>query len=196
MPTLGLPECRPLSSGNRRSVNELEPVASDLHIPASEPSPESVRKIEVIPREGGISGPDVAKKQLVSTDAGTQTETHPSSSTETHSDSATEQCLRFIMDNRESSYLDFMLSAKKLKMGMERENTLFQESYKTDSSNRQYNSSWKKWKKYVWEIQPKVINTNFCVGFLKHLHDSGLAASTIGTIKSLNSHNQCQLHLA
>ena len=181
--SIRLPECRPPSSGNRRSVSELEPVASDLPLPPSEPLIESARKTEDLQRESGPSGTNVAEKQLVSASAGTQTETLTPPSTETHSDSAATKCLRFLMDNRESTYLDFLLLAKKLCKGVERENALFQESYLLSSSMRQYNSSWKKWKAYVYKKEPKSIDLNFCTGFLKHLHDSGLAAS-IGTIKS------------
>ena len=85
----------------------------------------------------------MAEKQLVPSDAGTQTNPHPAPSTDTHSDSPEKVCIRFILDNRESTFMDFMLLARKLNKGMEHENTIFSESHKKTSSQKQYNSSWK-----------------------------------------------------
>ena len=67
---------------------------------------------------------------------------------------------------------------------MKEENVVFLENYKALSTKRQYESNWKKWMAYVTAQQPTEITIDFCVSFLKSLHEKGLASSTINTLKS------------
>ena len=69
-------------------------------------------------------------------------------------------------------------------LGVSEENVNFLEGDKRRSTKRQYESDWKKWISYVRAQKPEAINIDFCISFSRSLHERGLAASTINSIKS------------
>ena len=67
---------------------------------------------------------------------------------------------------------------------MSEDNIRFSELYKSFTTHRQYQSWWKKWVAHVRSERPTAITLDFCVSFIRTLHESGLAASTITSLKS------------
>ena len=69
-------------------------------------------------------------------------------------------------------------------MGIASENVLFIEQYKTDSTKRQYEASWKRWVSFIKQLNPPAITPDVCISFFKSLHDDEMAATTITSYKS------------
>ena len=123
-------------------------------------------------------------KQWASGDSGAQTISDELAGPSVDTVSAGEECLRFLLASRESMYMDFMRLASELRDEIQPVNTNFSEGYLADSSQNQHSYGWKKLIKYLHDNDTKVVTKDTCLSFLYHLHESGLAASTVNTIKS------------
>ena len=121
---------------------------------------------------------------MVSPDSGDEIQTDSISQSISISESPSEDCLRFILENGEASFDDFIKFAFEKREGIQRSNIEFIEEYKRPSTKRQYNASWKRWRSFVLSKVPSIIDKNFCISFFKHLYDNGLSASTITSYKS------------
>ena len=183
-PTVCRPERRPSCSRDGRLVLGLEQVAEHLPLPPCETSVQSPPQAEVLQGDSGHCSSFVAKEQLVSASHRTPAQTGPAPTADTQSDSTSEACLRFIMADGEASFDDFLVLAMGRRKEMSEDNVRFSEMYKTLSTHRQYQSWWKKWVAYVRSKKPEVISLDFCVSFLRSLHEDGLASSTITSLKS------------
>ena len=170
--------------GDRCDVPRLESLGSHLPISPNQSSSEGAEQAPHLPRDGCSGGPQMAQEQLVSPGFGTETAPCSSAGPSTYSGSTEEDCLRFILADVQPSANDFFAYALEKRKGIQPHNTRFLEEYKKASTDRQYQSNWKKWASYVRLHRPSAITPDFCVGFFKHLHDSGLAASTITSLKS------------
>ena len=183
-PTVRSPECRPQSSGDGRIVSRLEQVAEHLPLPTSKTLVESSTQTEIIQRDCGTGCSPMAEEQLVPVSHGTPPTTGTSSRTDTHPDGTSEACLRFIMDDGKASFDDFLVLAMGRRMGISEDNVRFSEQYKALSTQRQYGSWWNKWIAYVRLHKPDVVSLDFCISFLRSLHEGGLASTTINSLKS------------
>ena len=126
----------------------------------------------------------MAQEHVVSANAGAKTKNDPTPSTSADSDSTATNYLRFLLDNEAPSLDDFVHLAMDVRLGIQKQNYDFINSYKKKSTENQYRSSWKKWVEFVQLKSPTCINMDFCISFFKSLHDRGLASSTINSVKS------------
>ena len=173
------------SSGESRGrlVGGLESMGKGIPVSSSQPAMEGPQQTQDIQGDGSSCGSELASKQLVSTHSGTQTSENPPSGSSAKPSCPKEDCLRFLLDNEQPSFDDFMAFANAKAEGVEAANTRFLEN-RRDSSLRQYRSSWAKFHSYVREQEPAKIDVNFCISFFRALQASGLAPGTIQTIKS------------
>ena len=182
--TVCSPERRPSSSGNRRNVLGLEPVGEHLSLPASKTFIESSSQTPNFQGSGGLGCSSVAEEQLVSTNNRTQAQDDSSLPADAVPNSTGEACLRFILDDGKASFDDFLVLAMGRDLNLSEDNIRFSEKYKAFTTHRQYDSWWKKWVLFVRSKQPAKITLDFCISFLRHLHEGGLASSTLNSLKS------------
>ena len=183
-PALRSPEYRPPSCRSRRSVVKLEPVGENLHLPSHELNAQGPRQTEDLPGHSRSGSPTVAQEQLVPAPPSDETTTGTSPCADPDANSSAKACLRLILADPEITLDRFLKFAMGRFYNMKEENVVFLENYKALSTERQYESNWKKWMAYVTTHQPSEITVDFCVSFLKSLHEKGLASSTINTLKS------------
>ena len=183
-PTVCSPEYRPTSSGSGCDDNGLESVEIDLPLSSSESFNESARKTKNLQGQNSLDCTNVAEIKLVSSDSGTQTSAVPFAGPSVDTISTEEKCLRYILANRQSSYMDFLKVAREWRRGIEPVHTDFSESHLAPTSKRQYSSGWKKFVNYIHTTRPNSVTVNTCVGFFKHLHEKGLASTTVCNVKS------------
>ena len=80
--------------------------------------------------------------------------------------------------------MDFLEFALRRGEEIDEEFTRFVESYKRESTARQYNSSFKKFVAFLHDVRLTRMTKNLAIAFFKSLHDRGLVHTTIATIKS------------
>ena len=178
------PEPRPSGSGSGCDGIRLEPVGEHLLISPIQHVDGSPRQAQDIQGESSHNSSTMAEEQLVSISSRTRSQAGAHPTTDTQSASAKPDCLRFILEDEQASRADFLKLALGRDVGLSEENVTFLEGDTRRTTKRQYQSGWKKWTTYVREQNPQNISIDFCVSFFKSLHDSGLASSTINSIKS------------
>ena len=178
------PQHRSGVGGNGCFGTGLESMEHSLSVSSIQSHHESPCQTQNIQRDSGRDHAILAAEQVVSPNYRAQPEDHHSPKSGPVTDSTGRDCLRFILENREAPVDDFFKFALKLRKGISTQNAQFLDDYKSTSTQRQYNSSWKKWVAYVHRQQPTSISLDFCISFFKHLHDEGLAPLTITSYKS------------
>ena len=181
---LHCPERRPGRGRDGRSINRVESVEENLHVPASQPSDEGAGQTENFSGNSSHSGSPMATKQLVSTGSGNEPQTGSPTDTSPQPVSTEEACLSFILANPEASLVDFLEIALGKRRKVQPVNVKFTEDGKALTTHRQYQSWWKRWMAFVTEQQPQSITEDFCLSFFRSLHEEGLAASTLKSLKS------------
>ncbi|XP_068247350.1 uncharacterized protein [Palaemon carinicauda] len=180
--------CGPVRGPQGRSggchVTGLEQMVQDIPVPSPQPSAESPLQTENLQRDSGPSGSQVALEQLVPPGPGAAAHADPPPGPSSLSASTEVNCLRFITESQGPSSHDFLSLAVKKRFGISKKSLDFLEEYKTESTRRQYESSWRKWVSFVKAKNPTEITIDFCMSFFIHLHGQGLAANTITTCKS------------
>ena len=80
--------------------------------------------------------------------------------------------------------MDFLKFAAKRWFQIDSDNISFTESDKTESTIRQYNSAFRKLASFIRQESLTEMSINLTLSFFRFLHESGLASSTVTTIKS------------
>ena len=170
------------SNSYGRNDSRLGQVA--FHLPVSSPqSPiKSFGQTEDVQRDSCSNSPNVAVQQLVPSHTGTEPDDPIPGCSSALSDSSGQDCLRLILDDPELKMHDFLLYALGKSFSKENVELILQD--KRVSTRGQYQSVWKKWVSFVHSQQPRVINTDFCLSFLRHMHQEGRKATTIASYKS------------
>ena len=172
------------SSGDGCDVAGLEPVDSHLFVSSVQSSVESFGQTSNLQGDGCSSGSQVAQKQLVPSCSGVGSSSDSSAGPSVVSGCSAGDCLRFLLDNKEPSAHDFLVLASKSKFDVQKDKIDFIENYKSFTTRRQYQASWKKWVSYIQEHKPTTITMDFCLAFFISLHEEGLASKTISSYKS------------
>ena len=159
-------------------------MGEDLHLSPSESAHESTGQTQDLQRDSSHSSASMAKEQLVPIGVGTQTQTGAPSTSGTDTSSTAQICLRTLLNDEQITFASFLQLSMGLSLGLSPSNVQFREISKRVSTRKQYQSDWKKWMCYVRKEKPSEITIDFCFSFLRHLHDMGLASSTITSIKS------------
>ncbi|XP_068213459.1 uncharacterized protein [Palaemon carinicauda] len=177
---------QPGSSGLRhgRNVIGLEHLGENLPIPTNKFVNEGTRQTQDFQRPSGSSSPQMAQEQLVSTSGGTGSRPSTDPQSNPNTSSTNSQCVSFLKNSECPNFMDFMKFAAQREADIDPQNTLFLESDKKDSTLRQYDSAVKKLAKFLKDSKAEVMTMNLTVSFYRSLFESGLAASTITTIKS------------
>ncbi|XP_068227869.1 uncharacterized protein [Palaemon carinicauda] len=172
------------SSGNGHDDPGLESLDEDLPVPTIQPPHEGYGQASIFQRDGGSGGSSVAKEQLVFHGHRIEPQVGAVAQPDSVPGGTVGDCLRFIMENEKPSSHDFFDLAIEKKFQIQCDKLEFAENYKLSSTMTQYETSWKKWVKYVKDKNPGSITIDFCLGFLIDLHAQGLAASMISSYKS------------
>ena len=149
-------------------------MGQDLPFPPSQPPPQSPRQAPIVQGESSSDSAQVAEEQLVSASAGAQTPGPALAGTGSLTNRSTKDCLRFVLDSGKSSFDDFLSFALLNRYGVKKVNATFIEN-RRDSSQRQYNSSWAKFRSFVQTHKPADITLDFCLDFFSALDESGYA---------------------
>ena len=70
------------------------------------------------------------------------------------------------------------------RFNIEPQNIEFTEADKAESTIRQYDSAFRKFSNFIREQKPTSMSPNLIISFFRSLHESGLAANTVTTVKS------------
>ncbi|XP_068200405.1 uncharacterized protein [Palaemon carinicauda] len=178
------PQPGPSGLRHRRNVFGLEHLGENLFIPTNKSVDESVRQTQNFQGPGCSSSPQLAQKQLVSPAGGTGSPPSTDTQSNTNTSSTNSQCVSFLKNSECPNFMDFMKFAAQRGADIDPQNTLFLESDKRESTLRQYDSAIKKLAKFLRDSKVEMMTMNLTVTFFRILFESGLAASTITTIKS------------
>ena len=80
--------------------------------------------------------------------------------------------------------MGFLKFAAKRRFQIDSVNVEFTEADKTDSTMRQYDSTFRKLSAFIRQEQPNEMSPNLAISFFRSLHESGLASSTVTATKS------------
>ncbi|XP_068232529.1 uncharacterized protein [Palaemon carinicauda] len=164
--------------------SRLEYLEDDLSVSSGESPAESSAQTQILQRSSGSRSPQLAQEQLVPLVARARSQPPADSQSGAHADSTNSQCVRFLKDSECPNFMDFMKFAAQRGASIDPSNTIFLESDKRESTLRQYDSAVKKLAKFLKDSQVEKMTMNLTVTFFRTLFESGLAASTITTIKS------------
>ena len=172
------------SNSDGRTIHRLEQMGEHLSVPSGQSANQGSSQVEAIQREDCTNSSLVAQEQLVSTPIRTQTPSTSYTQSQTKPIGTEKDCLSFIKSDKCVTFMDFLKFAEGHRWGMDPENVEFHEAYKKDSTQKQYNSAFKKFTDFIKERNPEVMTLNVAMSFFKFLHDKGLAPATINTIRS------------
>ncbi|XP_068237580.1 uncharacterized protein [Palaemon carinicauda] len=178
------PQHRSSGLRHRRYVIGLEHLGENLPIPTNKSINEGPRQTQDFQRPSGSSSPQLAQEQLVPPSGGTGSLPSTDPQYNTNTSSTNSQCVSFLKNSECPNFMDLMKFAAQRDADIDPQNTLFLESDKRDSTLRQYDSAVKKLAKFLKDSKAEVTTMNLTVSFFRTLFESGLAASTITTIKS------------
>ncbi|XP_068227926.1 uncharacterized protein [Palaemon carinicauda] len=169
----------------RRNVIGLEHLGENLPIPTNKSVNEGPRQTQNFQRPSGSSSPQLAQEQLVPPSGGTGSPPSTDPQSNINTSSTNSHCVSFLKNSKCPNFMDFIIFAAQRPADIDPQNTLFLESDKRDSTLRQYDSAVKKLAKFLKDSKAEVMTMNLTVSFFRTLFESGLAASTITTIKSV-----------
>ena len=178
------PQPGPSGFSHGRPVSELGQMGADIPVSSGQLSFEGPAQAKILQRQGGSDCPQLAEEQLVPSPSGAQAAAAPDTQSSVVSGSANQDCIRFILDNEQLDFMGFLKFAAKRRFDIDPANMDFTEADKTESTVRQYDSAFRKLASYIRLHKPSEMSINVALSFFRHLHTSGLAASTVTATKS------------
>ena len=175
---------RPGSSGEGRSLTELEYIRDDISLPSSEPSFEGFGPTPGVRGDSGSSGTILAEQPLVSTTTSTQQQAQAYLEPGFIPTSSRSSRLQQLLTGPKPTCVDFIQSLyQKRKYDVVAATRLAKRIRK--GSLRQYQAAWGRWLNYIREVQPSKVTKRLMTSYFNFLFDvAGLQVSTIRSHKS------------